>query len=390
MFALEVLFWLSAALVAYTYFVYPAGVALLARLRGRPVRRQDGFQRSFSFLMAARNEAARIETRLRELLSLIDSSGAAGEVILVADGCTDATAETARNIADPRIHILVQPQGLGKASALGLAAAEARHDILLLADVRQRWNADAVKMLLENFADPEVGGVSGELMIESAPGVLAGVGLYWRFEKWLRKQESAVHSTVGVTGAIAAVRRDLFQPPPPGTILDDVYWPLVVTMRGRRVVFDGRALAYDRLPDRTHDEFRRKVRTLAGNYQLLTRLPSAVLPWRCPIWFQFISHKLLRLAVPWALLALLVASAVLAGPLYFTLFAVQLAGYAIALLGLAPAIGRRVKPASAGASFVVLNAAAWLAFWVWIAGRAGRSWGQVNYSAPPPAPVEST
>jgi hypothetical protein len=237
-------------------------------------------------------------------------------------------------------------------------------------------------MLLENFADPTVGAVSGELMIETAPGVLAGVGLYWRFEKWLRKQESALHSTVGLTGAIAAVRRQLFRPPPPGTILDDVYWPLCVTMQNHRVVFDGRAKAFDRLPEKTRDEFRRKVRTLAGNYQLLMRLPQAVLPWRCPVWFQFISHKLLRLVVPWALLVMLAASGFLGGPLYFTLFAVQCLGYVIAVAGLHPAIGTRVKLASAGASFLVLNTAAWLAFWVWISGRAGRSWGQVRYAAP--------
>src|SRR5205085_1989176 len=143
--------------------------------------------------------------------------------------------------------------------------------------------------------------VSGDLVVIAGPGAVAGVELYWKLEKWLRRQESRVGAQVGVTGAICAVRRELFTPVPPGTILDDVYWPLGVVMRGYRVVHDSRALAYDRLPERVRDEFRRKVRTLAGNFQLAARLPAALLPWRNPIWGQFLSHKLARLVVPWAL-----------------------------------------------------------------------------------------
>ena len=122
-----------------------------------------------------------------------------------------------------------------------------------------------------------------------------------RYERWLRHNEGQIGSVVGVTGAISAVRRELFRPIPHGTILDDVYWPLQVAMIGYRVVRDPRARAYDSLPERAGDEFRRKVRTLAGNLQLLARLPGALLPWRNPIWLQFISHKVLRLLVPWAL-----------------------------------------------------------------------------------------
>ena len=98
----------------------------------------------------------------------------------------------------------------------------ARHEIIVFADARQSWAPDALARLLANFADPDVGAVSGELIVESVPGVMAGVGLYWQFEKWLRQQESAVSSSVGVTGAISAVRRTLFRPIPPGTILDDL------------------------------------------------------------------------------------------------------------------------------------------------------------------------
>ena len=210
--------------------------------------------------------------------------------------------------------------------------------------------------------------------------MLAGVGLYWRFEKWLRKTESLIHAQVGVTGAICAVRRELFTPIPQGTILDDVYWPLSVAMQGYRVIHDGRAVAYDRLPDRPRDEFRRKVRTLSGNYQLAWRLPASLLPWRNPVWLAWISHKLLRLAVPWALLAMLVSSALLPGPFQAIMLGCQLACYGLALLGLVPALGRKSRLAAAAGSFLGLNATAGLALWVWVLGRADRTWHKISYN----------
>ncbi|MFO0930940.1 MAG: hypothetical protein U0736_28580, partial [Gemmataceae bacterium] len=199
--------------------------------------------------------------------------------------------------------------------------------------------------------------------------------------KWLRRQESALWAQVGVTGAIAACRRALFRPIPAGTLLDDVYWPLRVAMAGRRVVHDCRAKAFDRLPDRPRDEFRRKVRTLAGNFQLVARLPAALLPWRNPIWPQLLSHKLARLLVPWALLGLFGCGMALAiggaGDLYTAAVAAQAACYAVGVVGL---FTRRVgRVGAAASSFLVLNAAAWVAFWVWATGRARLSWQKVRY-----------
>src|SRR5262249_30716658 len=203
------------------------------------------------------------------------------------------------------VRVLERAEKTGKAACLTAGCAAATGEVLVFADVRQTWAPDALLLLLENFADPEVGAVTGDLVLERSPGVLAGVGAYWSFEKWLRRQESRVWSMVGATGAISAVRRDLFPGVPAGTILDDVYWPLRVAMGGRRVVMEPRAHAYDRLPPHAGAEFRRKVRTLSGNLQLMTLLPSALLPWRNPVWLSLMSHKLLRLLVPWLLLALL-------------------------------------------------------------------------------------
>ncbi len=380
--SLQLVFWLCLAVVTYTYFGYPVLLAAAARLWPRP-HRPGPVSASVAIVLAVHNEEKNLARRLDELTALIRATGLPAEVVVVSDGSTDRSVEVAGAFADRGVRVLTLQCNQGKAAALSRGIAEVRHEIVVFADARQRWADDALMRLLETFADPRVGAASGDLVLEAAPGVMAGVGLYWRYEKWLRRMESRVGSQVGVTGAISAARRALLPAAiPTGTLLDDVYWPLCVAMAGGRVVHDERARAFDRLPDRPRDEFRRKVRTLAGNYQLLGLLPASLLPWRNPVWLPWVSHKLLRLAVPWALLGMLVSSACLPLVPYRLLFAIQVAGYLLGSLGLVPAVGRRVRLLGAVASLLVLNAAAWLAFWVWLTGQAGKSWRKVDYSEP--------
>ena len=378
----EIIFWLCAACVVYPYAAYPLALALLARWRGRPVRVAGSPPRSVSIVIAAHNEEESVDRRLKELTGILDASGLEGQVILVSDGSTDATAALARAHTKNRVRVLEMGKNGGKAAALSAGCALAEHEILIFADIRQHWKPDALPLLLENFADPLVGAVSGDLLLGDPGGTMSGVTLYWRYEKMLRRLEGRVWSVVGATGAISAVRRSLFRPIPAGTLLDDVYWPLSVALDGYRVIHDRRAIAYDRLPAAASDEFRRKVRTMSGNFQLLTRLPAALAPWRNPSWFQFVSHKVARLLVPWALLALLLVSVLLTGPLYRIALACQGAAYLLGLLGLCPASARRSRLLSAAGSFLVLNSAAWLAFWVWLSGNAERSWRKVIYQQP--------
>ncbi len=375
----ETCFWLCAAGVLYTYIVYPLCLALWAKLGRAPLVPRDPTPPSVSIIVAAYNETATIGRRVEELAGLIAEAGLDGEVIVVSDGSTDGTARAARAAARGSVLVLELPANVGKAAAMTRGGAAARYDLLVFADARQSWAPDALRRLLENFADPSVGAASGDLVVEAQPGVMGGVGFYWHFEKWLRKQEGRVHSSVGVTGAISAVRRELFPPVPPGTLIDDVYWPLVVVMRGFRVIHDARAVAYDRLPERARDEFRRKVRTLSGNFQLLTLLPSAFCPWRNPIWLQLVSHKMMRLLVPWLLAALLAASLLADGPFYRLAFWAQAAFYLAGVGGLWKRVGKRFRPAGIVASFLVLNTAAAIALGVWASGRAARAWSKVTY-----------
>lgn len=368
----EGIFWFCLACLAYTYIGYPLLLGMWAKVRGRLVRKGD-FSGTFTVILAAYNEEKNIGRRLAELLPMI---GPRGDIIVCADGCTDRTVEIAQGF--PEVRVLAFAENRGKAAALTEAAAAATGDVLIFADCRQSWNDSTIPRLLSNFADPEVGAVSGDLQLESEPGVLAGVGLYWRFEKWLRIQESRVHAQVGVTGAVSAVRRELFTPIPPGTLLDDVYWPLCIAMTGWRVVHDDTAKAFDRLPEKSSAEFRRKVRTLAGNFQLAALVPASLLPWRNRVWIPWVSRKLMRLVSPWALIGLFVTPLMIGGTGFFIFFGVQAGCYGLALLGMIPRLGKS-KLLAAAASFVVLNAAAWMAFWVWILGRTGSAWRKVEY-----------
>ena len=229
----------------------------------------------------------------------------------------------------------------GKPLALNAGVAAATGDILVFADARQQFCPDALVELVANFADGRVGGASGELVldcegetdVESTIG--EGVGLYWKYEKWLRRKESAVWSTLGATGAIYALRRSLWKPLPAETLLDDVLAPMQAVLAGYRIVFEERARAFDRTAPDASAEARRKTRTLAGNYQILAQEPRLLVPFVNPVWLQYVSHKVGRLLVPWCLLTILASSAVLAASswFYFAAFCAQVAFYGLADLG---------------------------------------------------------
>lgn len=381
----QICFWIAVAEVGYTYLIYPVALALWATLRPAPAVRRSDERRSVSVVIAAYNEEETIASRVREFDRLLRSADIVGEIIVVSDGSSDRTAEFAATPGDERVRVFALTANQGKAAALSIGCSAARNEIIVLADSRQVWHPNAMVRLLENFADPTVGAVSGELVLENAPGLVAGVGLYWKYEKWIRRHESDLDSTVGVTGAISAVRRELFRPIPPGTILDDVYWPLQVVLQGYRVVYDGRAIAFDRLPASSSQELRRKVRTLCGNFQLVTRDARILVPWQNRVWFQFFSHKLMRLAAPWALFTCLITSAIATGPIYRVIFICQLVCYSGGLFGILHPLASRSKFLSAAGSFLLLNAAAFVAFWVWAMGGSSRVWkktGYVRFHAP--------
>ena len=367
------------ALIGYAYAGYAAVVWVLARISPRPVQRYTDEPTAVSIVVAAYNEAATIERRIHELLGLLAQLDRQSELIIVSDGSTDGTAAAARRVIHPQVRVMELARNMGKAMALNSGVAAACNHIIVFADARQRWAPDVISCMLQSFADPQVGAVSGNLVLEKHDGTLAGVGLYWRLEKFIRHSESRWRSTVQVSGSISAVRRELYEPIPPGTILDDMYWPLGVAMRGYRVIYEPRACAYDRLPEKARDEFRRKVRTLSGNLQLVMLRPTILLPWRNPSWFALVNHKLLRLVVPWAILGALVASAVSTEAILRGAFVAQVLVYGGGVVAMRWRAAANNRVANAIASVLMLNAAAAMAWFVYLAGRSGRSWKKVAY-----------
>lgn len=385
---IKCVFWIAAAMVGYSYLGYPVWLWLRSRWSPRPVRRNFSLSAAaapaVSALLVVRNEEAVIARKLENLLTL-DYPQDKLEVVVVSDGSSDRTpailADYARDSgllatspgAPIRVRTLVKTECQGKAVGLNDAIQLATGDVLLFTDARQLLESGALRLLIENFADLEVGAASGALMLgDPVTGETGkGMGVYWRIEKKIRELESASGSVAGATGALYCARRTLLaaSPLPPGTILDDVLLPMQIVRQGFRVVFDARARAWDSPDLGEGREFSRKVRTLSGSYQLLQLAPW-LLRSENPIRFEFVSHKLSRLAVPFAMLALLIASVFLRQPLYRAALGTQLAFYLLSLAALANLkIGPLARLADPARTFVVLNSAAIVAFINFVTGR---------------------
>jgi poly-beta-1,6-N-acetyl-D-glucosamine synthase len=364
------IFWLSSAFIAYTYAGYLIWLWMRAKLRPWPVRRGP-VEPAVSIVMAVHNEERVLERKLQNLLQL-NYPAERCQIVVVSDGSSDRTEEILHQHAgNPRLYSVMNQLPRGKAVALNSGIEMCQGEIVVFTDARQMIEADALRLLMQNFADPEVGCVSGELMLGDAGTGESGrgMGIYWRIEKKVRELEAASDSVVGATGALYAARRELLTEIPDGTILDDVYLPMQVARQGKRVVFDVRARAWDHPDLGGRREFARKVRTLGGNYQLL-RLAPWLFRGSNRIRFEFISHKLLRLVIPFALLAALLSCMFLGSPFYRLCLVLQVVFYALGLLALADLnLGALTRVSDAVLTFELLNGAAAVAFANFVTGR---------------------
>jgi poly-beta-1,6-N-acetyl-D-glucosamine synthase len=356
---MKVLFWISLAGVLYTYVGYPALIWLVARLR--PRRWLSGpITPSVSIVLAVHNGAALLPRKIQHLLGLDYPN--LKEIILVSDGSSDGTIDILRRQQDQRLRVIVLEEHGGKAVAVNAGMAAATSEIILFVDVRPEIAPGAIQRLVNNFADTNVGCVSGRLILRRRDhdAVSSAVGgLYWRYEQWTRKCEALVDSPVGVYGGFYAVRRQLAKPFPEGIILDDMFQPLSIIRQGCRTVIDSSSCVFDMWPENLGGEFHRKVRTLAGNFQLIQLAPW-VLTAQNRVLFQFVSHKLTRLAAPYLQVLLLVSLLALSSgsPVFAALAAIQILSLTLAVVGLlvkVPVLDRIAAPASA---LLALNTAA--------------------------------
>jgi cellulose synthase/poly-beta-1,6-N-acetylglucosamine synthase-like glycosyltransferase len=392
--AVALAFWSFSLLIIYAYIGYPVTVWVLARVRGRtPVPRPGGNRPlRVSLLIAAHNEAEIIAARLRNALA-VDYPRDLLEIVVASDGSSDGTAEVVAGFADRGVRLLDYPVRRGKASVLNDAMTEVTGDVVLFSDANTFVAPDAVLRVLRWFADPAVGVVCGRLVLTDPQTGRNVDSLYWKYETFLKKCESRLGALLGANGAIYAMRRELYRPIPPATIVDDFVIPLQAKLRtGCSIVYDPEAVADEETPAGIGSEFRRRARIGAGGFQSIARLWPLLSPRHGWVAFTFLSHKLLRWFCPFFMIGALATSAALAGsPLYRGLLLAQLGFYALS--GVAAVVPPRfaaLKPLRLTTMFTSMNAALLVGFARWVRGGQRGTWRRTDRSAETRAGQEVT
>jgi len=364
-------FWLGLGVIFVSYAGYALWVACLARLRPIATMTRylpDALLPHVTCVMAAADEAALVGRKLGTLVQQ-DYPPEKLSIIVVSDASTDDTDRIVQDwaVRDQRIRLLRTSRRCGKPTAVNLARRYIRTGTTVLMDVRQQLAPTAIRELVAHLADPGVGVVSGDLRVEG--------DIYWTYEGFVRRSESRSGSMVQVTGSLYAIRTEDLPEIPPDTILDDVYVPLTVALRGRRIVMAEKAGSLDVVTRTVGSEFARKVRTLAGLVQICHTVEGCLNPMRNPVWARFVVHKLSRLACPYGLLLMLVGSAMAEGPAYRV---AVLAVVGLGLVALGRWFGLRSRLASVVQFLLTLNLAALWAVPSYYLGRASVTWARVE------------
>jgi poly-beta-1,6-N-acetyl-D-glucosamine synthase len=370
------IFVLSIAQLCYTFAGYPLLLLLWSRAMGKSIIKAD-INPTVAIVVVVHNGEALIEKKIATCVAQQYPADRL-RLLIVSDGSSDATCAIVERYEDQRVQLMSFPERRGKAACLNDAVAACAEEIIVFTDLRQRLDALSIRHLVNNFADPAIGVASGQLVFEQEGMTNFGESMdaYWRYEKFLRRAESNIHSCVGVTGAIYALRRECFQPIPGDTLLDDVLIPMNSVLRGRRVVFERDALAYDQPSRELAQERVRKIRTLAGNFQLICRYPALLLPWRNPIAWQFVSHKVMRLLAPLALAGALLGNLLLVGKgaFFIATFAAQLFCYLFAAIGMALPSMDKIRLIRFASAFLSLNWFVVLGFREFLTNREAHLW----------------
>ena len=371
----QVILWASAAVAAYIYIGFPLLLVVLRRFAKHPVAKAP-ITPTVSVLVAAYNEARVIDAKIRNSVDL-DYPADRIDIAIACDGPKDDTTtiaqRTAAEVGEGRVRVFAYPTNRGKLYVLNDTMRELEGEIVVLTDAASMLTRDAVRRLVSNFADPEVGAVSGVYRITRGDEAALGnqEDLYWKYETFLKEAEGEVGSILGCHGALYAVRRELYPYPAPTTINDDYVIPMRILQRGYRVVYDSTAEAREEAHEMSG--FSRRVRIMTGNFQQLSEIKALLKPLRAGPLFFFLSHKAGRLIVPIAMLAMLGANALLLDrPFYRALFALQLTFYALVVLGalvrLEPKILRLPY------YFCMINAAAFLGMYHALRGGRTLAW----------------
>lgn len=335
----KVLFWIAAAVVVYSQLGYVVVLWLLTGLVGRMRKRfdsrrgDDASLPTVTLIVPAYNEEVVLEAKLQNSLE-IDYPRDRLEILVASDGSRDRTNEIAARFADRGVRLLAFEENRGKASAMNDAVQQARGELLCLCDANVMFRPDALRILVDTLADPEVGAATGDVRLLSGDSEFGeGESLYYRIERRIQEFESALGSTMGVDGGMYLIRRELYRQLPRDTVLDDFKTSMNVVKAGKRLIYEPAAIAIENGTPLSSDEFRRRVRVAAGAAQSVKR-GDFPLPWQAFNFFAWISHKLFRWTGPFWLVTLLVATLALwnEGWIYRVALGCQILVYGLALV----------------------------------------------------------
>lgn len=379
---IEVVFWLVFALTAYVYIGYPLAIMLLSKIRPAPPIAKADITPSVSLVIAAYNEEQAIAEKLENSLA-VDYPTDRLEIAVASDGSTDGTTDIVNGYEARGVNLIAADSNQGKSAVQNVTVAQAKGDILLFTDANVAIRRNAVRKLVQNFADRRVGCVVGQVTYVNTQDTTVGEGegLYWRYELFLREKESKLGNFAMGSGPIMAIRRTLFQPLNPN-VGEDLVLPIRAALSGYRVVYEPDAISEEVLFQ--HDPgsmFRSKVRIISKDLQGLFLCRAILNPVKYPLHaWGLVSHKLLRWLMPYFLIVLLILNLLLLGrPLYDLLLATQTVFYALALTGYVWQRSAKA-PRAFGVpfSFCLVNAAALVGVAWFAAGRTSGRWRPVR------------
>ena len=332
----EFIFWFSTGLVFYIYFGYPLTMLILAKLsRKSPVNKKD-FTPLVSLIIPAYNEEKVIREKLRNSLSL-DYPQDRLEIIVISDCSTDRTDKITNEFMPRGVKLIVQEERKGKIAALNKAVPQAKGEIIVFSDANSIYEKEAIKKLVRNFNDGRVGCVCGELkyITPNASSSLAQLGeiLYWRYEKFLKKKESRLHSLLILNGSIYAIRKELFLPIEE-TLADDFVNSMQIAAKGWSMIYEPEAVAVEKASSLIKEQFKQKSRIIAQGYKATAKLSKVIFSSGWLRIFEFLFHKLLRWLVPLFLASIFVSNLFLLNyQFYQVVFILQSIFYLFALIG---------------------------------------------------------
>lgn len=384
---MTIVFWTSVLAVVYIYAGYPLVIALLSRLIHRPVRRDDTYEPTVTLLITAYNEQQDLARKLENSVA-IDYPRDKFEILVASDGSTDATDDIAREFSTrfPWVRLHRVEGRAGKTLTQNSAVSIARGEIIVFSDATTEYRSDAIRRIVRNYADPQVGAVSGRYNYRSSEGSQMGLGtiLFWNFENAVKGWQTQIQTVTGCSGCIYSVRRSVYVPLR-RDLTGDLVEPLKVLAQGYRIVFEPEAVAFETTTESSTEEFRMRVRVINQGMNGVLHMRELLNPLRFPfVSFQLFSHKILRWLTLVFLAGVFVSNAFLIGHwFYTTTFVAQVLLLALAAFGWildTRAGGRKATPLSIPFYFLVVNVASMVSLYKILRGERVATWTPMRTS----------